>query len=178
MQKRELLTTSYFLTWTTYGTWLPGDARGSKSRKTNPFGFPDITPNPLLVEYSRRQMKQKPYMLDVSQREVVKSAITSYTHKKSLELIAVQIRSNHIHIAIAETDLEPMKLISNLKRAISYELKIQFNDAAGFKHWSRGGHFKIIENEEALIQIIDYIVNEQGEKIEFYIAKEYQYLLR
>ena len=37
---------AYFLTWTTYGTWLPGDERGW-NRKVNPKSIP---PNALFVE--------------------------------------------------------------------------------------------------------------------------------
>jgi hypothetical protein len=50
---------AYFLTWTTYGTWLPGDERGW-NRKGGPAPQP---PNPLLVALARSRMKEPEFVL-------------------------------------------------------------------------------------------------------------------
>ena len=45
---------AYFLTWTTYGTWLPGDERGWNRK-----GVPEILPpNALFVEMAQSQLKR------------------------------------------------------------------------------------------------------------------------
>ena len=45
---------AYFLTWTTYGTWLPGDERGWNRK-----GAPEILPpNALFVEMAQSQLKR------------------------------------------------------------------------------------------------------------------------
>ena len=48
---------AYFLTWTTYGTWLPGDARGWVNR--HPQGDNVIAPpSPALEWHARRLMEE------------------------------------------------------------------------------------------------------------------------
>ena len=50
---------AYFLTLTTYGTWLPGDDRGWHRK-----GEPEVQPpNPFLVEMARSRMKEKEFGL-------------------------------------------------------------------------------------------------------------------
>ena len=43
---------TYFITWTTYGTWLPGDARGWRKRQA---GY--RISQPLLEGWCRESMK-------------------------------------------------------------------------------------------------------------------------
>ena len=47
---------AYFLAWTTYGTWLPGDERG-RNRKGEREILP---PNALFVEMAQSQLKVPP----------------------------------------------------------------------------------------------------------------------
>jgi hypothetical protein len=57
----------WLLTWTTYGTWLPGDQRGSVERSHNSVGTPWMRPNPALERAARTAMTGKPTFLNVRQ---------------------------------------------------------------------------------------------------------------
>ncbi len=58
-----LETKCYFITWTTYGTWLPGDARGWRHKHRGP----QIS-KPLLERWSRAQMKGEVVLLRPADR--------------------------------------------------------------------------------------------------------------
>ena len=55
---------AYFLTFTTYGTWLHGDGRGSVDREHNQPGEPWPEPDPARREGSAARLAQPPYLLD------------------------------------------------------------------------------------------------------------------
>lgn len=58
------------LTFTSYGTWLHGDERGSRDRKQGP-----IEPNKRLNRIRREQLKYSPITLNARMRKVVRQAI-------------------------------------------------------------------------------------------------------
>jgi hypothetical protein len=47
----------WFLTWTTYGSWLPGDKRGFTDDENNSPDTPSAPPNPSLQAFAKQQMK-------------------------------------------------------------------------------------------------------------------------
>jgi hypothetical protein len=59
---------AYFLTWTTYGSWLPGDERGwvEKSGEIR-------IGNPKLREIAQQLMTEPPLSLTIEQRRIVES---------------------------------------------------------------------------------------------------------
>jgi hypothetical protein len=57
------------ITWTTYGTWLPGDGRGWHRRT----GGVQV-PRPLLEQWCRAQMKGEAVLLEPHGRQVVEAA--------------------------------------------------------------------------------------------------------
>jgi hypothetical protein len=56
---------AYFLTWTTYGTWLPGDDRGWVKEGD---GFQ--LPNWKIEHEARRKLEESPYTLVLVQRKL------------------------------------------------------------------------------------------------------------
>ena len=57
---------AYFITWTTYGTWLPGDSRGWWQRGDGELH----SPNELFREMAVSAMKETAFKLDLDQRRV------------------------------------------------------------------------------------------------------------
>ena len=64
---------AFFLTWTTYGTWLPGDERGWVWKGK---GFQ--LPEPDKERAARERMTEPPCTLDDQQRHVVEETITEH----------------------------------------------------------------------------------------------------
>jgi hypothetical protein len=68
----------WFLTWTTYGSWLPGDRRGytgtiidesGRTTNQNKYGTPSVPPNHHLADTARQNLKSRPVVLSLPQAE-------------------------------------------------------------------------------------------------------------
>ena len=85
-----------FTTWTTYGTWLPGDERGWFDSHA---GLQE--PNLMRQLESAFRMTEVAVTLDSAQRKIVEMTITKHCEIRQWTLIALNCRSNHIHVIIA-----------------------------------------------------------------------------
>ena len=86
---------TYYITWNTYGTWLPGDARGWRKR-----GCGGQMPRPLLENWCREQMRYDPVTLSAHDRETVEAACKEHAEYRGWSILAVNARTNHVHIVI------------------------------------------------------------------------------
>ncbi|MGL4420188.1 MAG: transposase, partial [Gemmataceae bacterium] len=66
---------TYFITWTTYGTWLHGREAGSVDRHHNALGTRFLPANISREEAMRAALRQPPYFLDEPRREIVLQTI-------------------------------------------------------------------------------------------------------
>jgi hypothetical protein len=81
---------AFLLTWSSYGTWLPGDARGWVEYR---HGFQ--LPDPILELESAARMTEDACRLDISQREQVHEQVAETCTHKRWPLHAVNCRTNH-----------------------------------------------------------------------------------
>ncbi len=70
-----------FLTWTTYGAWLPGDHRGWQNWKRG-----ERLPQPLLEDWCRGRMKEQTVVLTNHQRQAVDGVIREHTQIRGLDI--------------------------------------------------------------------------------------------
>src|SRR4051794_6620480 len=82
----------YLLTWTTYGTWLPGDARGWVDGRTHEL---HPSPDPERERQGRERMREEAITLTPDQRNLVTTTIHDHCRIRRWELHAVNVRSNH-----------------------------------------------------------------------------------
>src|SRR5688500_14303497 len=94
---------AYHLTWTTYGTWLPGDQRGWVER-----GVPVIRDaDPDREQAARERMAEAPVILTEAQRQIVEQTIRDHCRIRGWTLHALNVRTNHVHVVVtAERDGE------------------------------------------------------------------------
>jgi hypothetical protein len=77
---------AYFLTFTTYGTWLHGREPESVDRQHNIYGTPMLAPDPELEQKQRAKMKQPEYRLDENQRTIVLETILEVAKHRGLHV--------------------------------------------------------------------------------------------
>jgi len=146
---------TYFITWTTYGTWLPGDAR--KWRKTKKGDQP---PQPLLEEWCRDRMTESPLLLNETQRDKVEAVCREHAQIRGWVLHAVSARSNHVHLAVT-ADKAP-KIVRDQFKANATRVLRQAPDAiTNEKVWTRGGDCEIVDGEDELERVMQYILEAQ-----------------
>lgn len=86
---------AFFYTWTTYGTWLPGDQRGWFRRGRGP-----QSPNPILQLEAALRMSESAITLDLEQRRLVEETVAAHCAIRKWVLHAVNCRSNHAHAIV------------------------------------------------------------------------------
>jgi len=114
---------AYFLTWTTYGTWLPGDERGWYDYHQG-LQLADLQ---CWFEAAER-MTDEAVRLDASQRAVVEATITRHCQIRGWKLHAVNARSNHVHVVLT-SEKHPDDVREQFKAWCTRQLKQ--NDRSG-----------------------------------------------
>src|SRR5438067_736334 len=86
---------AWFITWTTYGTWLHGDARGSFRDRTY------LLPDRNLEEANRSEMTGDLVFLTDRQRTLIDAALVSECLAQGWQLHARNVRTNHVHVVVS-----------------------------------------------------------------------------
>jgi len=109
---------AYFLTWTTYGTWLPGDERGWVE-KPSIFRPPDAQ----LKESSRHLMTEPPLTLGDEQRRVIEDTIAKHCRIRGWRLHAINARRQHVHVIVTAPGRTPEDVMNQFKAWCTRRLK-------------------------------------------------------
>lgn len=148
----------YFITWATYGTWLPGDQRGWVEYQR---GWQ--LPEPQLELECASRMTEDACRLTPTQREIVENQIRETCRHRGWELHSVNCRSNHCHVAVTAPDVAPKKVRDDLKAWCSRRL----NERAAKRRdnwWAERGSIRWIWNQDSLDTVITYINDAQEQK--------------
>jgi REP element-mobilizing transposase RayT len=154
-----------FITWTTYGSWLPGDSRGWRKWKQG-----EQQPQPLLEDWCKDRMKEKPVILDAQHREAIEEVIREHARHRGWNLHAVSVRSNHVHVAVTVVPKtgktnrvgDGIKRVRDeLKANATRVLRQSDNPIANSKVWTKGGDIEIIDTEDDLEQVVLYVCEAQ-----------------
>ena len=156
---------AYHITWTTYGTWLPGDARGWV--QWGEWGVQP--PDPERERDARERMAESTVVLTEAQRALalVEQTIRDHCRIRGWQLHAVNARTNHVHIVVT-ADRDPDDVMNQFKAWCSRKL----SDAAGLvgavatkagrRRWfTEGGDKELIDSEEYLANAIKYVLERQ-----------------
>lgn len=135
----NLMMRSWFLTNTTYGTWLPGSQRGSVTSVRD--RRPDDEPNPVRIEHdlpgepwedpipglqrsAPELMNGPPIYLEYEKAEALLTQFQETAAYRVWALRAVAIMKNHFHIVVQVTDdPPPTKILADFKAYGSRRLK-------------------------------------------------------
>ncbi len=148
---------TYFITWTTYGTWLPGDHRGWRKRNQ---GYQP--PQPLLEDWVRGRLTEKPVLLNTIQRKKVEDVCCDHANMRGWVIHAVSARSNHVHIAVT-ADVGPQKVRDQFKANATRILRQNPDPITNERVWTKGGDCEIIDGEDELERVILYINEAQDQ---------------
>ena len=153
---------AYFITWTCYGTWLPGDDRGSvfgKSRSPEPYE----TPNRGLHLHSRKLLEGEPLILNREMRAVVHRAIEDHCDFRGWRLLALNVRSNHVHVVVV-SDIKPELVMSQFKSWATRRLRESSLTDGESTVWTKHGSTRYLTSNFALKRTIQYTLEEQDSR--------------
>ena len=147
---------AYFITFTTYGTWLHGRAPGSVDRFHNEVGTPFLPPDEERERAERDGLAEPPYLLDEARREIVLQTILEVARHRGWTLWAVHVRSNHVHIVVT-ADARPEKVMSDFKAYASRRLREQFDEPGDRTRWTQHGSTLYLWSDEQVGAKVEYI---------------------
>ena len=154
---------AYFLTWCTYGTWLPGDERGWIE-----YGHGWQLPDVVRKLEAEARMTEDACRLDGEQRDVVERQIAETCNIRGWELHAVNCRSNHAHVVVT-ADQAPKIVRNQLKawctrrlkelEAVRHDAQGRVVDATTLREnwWAERGNQRFINDSESLEAAILYV---------------------
>jgi len=158
---------AYFITFTTYGSWLHGDKRNSVIRCRE--GVKLLSPAEKLENYQKHRMKYSKVILNKKQRKIVLKTIIEHCKVRKWKLWATHIQNNHVHI-ITSAAVPAEKVMTQLKAWSTRKLR-----ESGFnipKVWTKHGSARYLCSQEILQQKIQYVIYEQGRVMEYYLDKD------
>jgi len=145
----------YFLTWVTYGTWLPGDGRGWVKYHSG-WQLPD----PIREREAKALMTEDACILTPEQRQAVEAQIAETCARRGWILHAVNCRTNHVHVVVTADVRDPAKIRNDLKAWATKALKTRFDSRRG-NWWAERGSVRYLNKEDDLEAAILYVRDAQ-----------------
>ncbi len=155
---------AYFLTWATYGTWLPGDERGWVEYRRG-WQLPDAARKLEAEAY----MTEDACLLNADQRHVVEATIADHCRIRNWVLHAVNCRSNHLHVVVTAPGYHPDVVREQFKAWCTRRLKEyehtnpmrQRGSPLRTQWWAERGSKRYINDEDSLESAILYVRDSQ-----------------
>ena len=161
----------YFITFACDGARLHGDDSGSVDRHHNFVGSRLWEPDGERAVADRRAMLQDPYLLDEVARTVVLATIQSHGAYRGWNLLAAHVRSHHVPIVV-EAEARPERIMNECKSYASRELNQLTSERPDRKPWARHGSTRWLCKDEDVRQVLQYVIDEQGEPMALFVASE------
>ncbi len=152
-----------FTTWTTYGTWLPGDERGWYRR-----GLGRRDHDPVQSLEAIQLLSAPPVILDDDQRPIVERTVEEHCAIRHWTLYAVRCLSNHVHVVVAapnrsiEVPREQFKAWCTRRLKEHRKMTTGPSPHAGRDDWwTERGWDEWIDDEPSLAEVIAYVLERQ-----------------
>ena len=161
----------WFLTWTMYGNWLPGDERGFVSNVRDGDG-PEVRHNrpgteydsnlPMLKRAARAALVGDPVRIVVTQAEALFEQFRETESFRGWRLFAVGIMANHCHLVVGVPgDPDPEDLLRDFKSYGSRRLNKAWTRPASGTWWTESGSKRKLPDDAAVLAAIQYVVDQE-----------------
>jgi len=167
---------TYLLTWTTYGSWLPGDERGFVGRVPdgeaghvvhNLPGEPYDADEPALRRSAGAQQKGPTVTLDGAAADVCAAAFREVSDTHGVVIHAAAVMANHVHLVVSAEDADGARLLQLFKGVASRRLGQRFGRRPGGSWWTRHGSRRLLRDERAVEQAIRYVMTQEAPLVAF-----------
>jgi len=152
---------AYLITFRTYGTWLPGDDRGTVDREHNQPDTPPIPANPALHR-SAKIRADSPVALSDTQRKAVHDAILSVCEHRGWTAHALNVRTNHVHVVVSGA-ASPERIMNTFKSWATRRLRDADLIHSDTRTWSRHGSTRYLWKQEQIEAAYSYVMEAQDE---------------
>ena len=155
---------AYHAIFTTYGTWLPNDPRGSFSKEIYndqlkllgeiKYGRQIPPPKRLIKEFyseATGALERPAYFINDNTRPIVAAGFAAVVLRLGVEVPACAIMNDHIHLLVLHSKYSIEYLVNQFKGAATKALNLKQSS------WTRGCWKVFIDSEEMLKIAVKYI---------------------
>jgi REP element-mobilizing transposase RayT len=174
----------WLITWTCYGTWLPGNARGfvsyvedDKGNRVihNIPGTPYDADIPKLEKHARSIMKGLPVSLDKRDAEALIAQYQETSRIRGWELQAASVMFNHTHVVVGvPEDPEPAAILEALKSWATRAVKKHRSLPASGTFWTAKGSKRKRPDERSVCDAVIYVVRKQPNPLAVWFHSKWQ----
>ena len=140
-----------FLTWTTYGSWLPGDDRGWCDAR----GVMREASHRLAM-HAVRALRDARVELGQHDRGIVEAAVREHCGFRGWQLHAVNCRPTHVHVVVSAGEWPPGEVLRSLKAWCSRELSSRAGRRP--RWWTRDGSKRLLYDTRAVEDVVAYVL--------------------
>ena len=162
----------WLLSWRAYGTWLPGDPRGSVTRVRDGAGprvehdipgTPVDGPMPGLEEAAREAMAGPPVWLTRGQADALADQFEETARFRGWIVLAGAVMGNHVHLVVGVPgDPDPEKLLGDFKARGCRRLNTGWGRRPNGTWWADRGSKRKLPDEAAVRAAIVYVLRQPG----------------
>ncbi len=166
---------TWFLTSTTYGTWLPGDERGfvgrvRERRPLDPTGAPvraehdqrgddpdaDI---PGLRDSARALLKGNPVGFSAEQAGAVLAQFRATAEYRCWVLVCAAVMRTHFHlVVVAPPTIAPENMLRDFKSYASRALNTRWPRPRSGTWWTQAGSYRELNEHWVIDQKVSYVL--------------------
>lgn len=161
----------WFLTWTSYGTWLPGDDRGFVSPKfeatttaprSNVVGTPYDAGQPDLRKMARENLIGAPILLHLDHALKLKDQFEATARYRGWVIAVGAIMATHLHLVVGVNgDPEPADLMRDFKGYGSRTLNRAFTRPRSGTWWTEQGTKRKVKNQRHYVAVVRCDLHQQ-----------------
>ncbi len=152
---------AYLLTWTCYGTWLHGHPRGSVDVEHNIAKTPYLATDSGRSERENAQLRHPPVELGEPARRIVTDTIEAHCRHRGWELLAVSVRTNHVHAVVVCSEVTPERAMTQLKAWATRRLRERGCVPPSRRVWTHHGSTRYLWDERSVHAAIAYVLEGQ-----------------
>jgi hypothetical protein len=174
----------WLITWTCYGTWLPGARQGFVSHVRDEHGIlvlhnipgtPYDADMPALEAYARTQMKGPPVSLGQAAAEAMIAQYQETCRIRGWELEAASVMYNHTHVVVGVAgDPEPASIRETFKSWATRAVKKLRPLPPNVTFWTAKGSNRKLPDERAVRVGVIYVVRKQPSPLEVWFHPKWQ----
>ena len=149
----------YAITWTTYGTFLPGDPRGWRHRDEGP-----MAPSAGLYRHHQQRLKHPVAILSPSMRAAASVAVDHLCRRRRWVNHVFNPRTNHAHFVVSASGVPPEQIRDQAKAEILKQLRRQSLFDRELPLWTAKGDIQFLDTAARLEAAVVYASETQDRK--------------
>jgi REP element-mobilizing transposase RayT len=103
--------------------------------------------------------------LDAARRTSVEKAIRETCEKRGWTLLAINVRTNHVHIVVRTNDRKPALALNAFKANATRQMREDRCWLNSYSPWADKGSERWLWTEKYVADAVNYVINGQGDDL-------------